>query len=339
MQIDARNVNDALARAVRYVVRELNYLGTDSCDIVEQPSRNGVTLEALEPVLTIYERPCERVLFSHERDANPFFHLFEALWMLAGRRDVAFVSAMVKRMREFSDDGETFNGAYGHRWRRHFGYDQLDRVIEELRTTPSSRRVVLSMWGSSDLGKQSKDLPCNTHAYFKVRDRELRMTVCCRSNDVIWGAYGANAVHFSVLQEYVAGRLGVAVGPMYQLSDSWHIYTGGAGGAVWQRLRDSQLFSADPYVTGAVAPTSLGVDAFDDTWDHELRRFFGLIDSGAQGQIDRETFAHPWWRDVVVPMWRAWYHRDVFELNNCVASDWRRAGCEWLARRGQGVAR
>jgi thymidylate synthase len=56
----------------------------------------------------------------------------------------------------------------------------------------------------------------------------LDLTVLCRSNDVVWGAYGANAVHFSVLQEYLAGRIGVDVGVMYQFSNNYHGYVDGA---------------------------------------------------------------------------------------------------------------
>ena len=58
----------------------------------------------------------------------------------------------------------------------------------------------------------SKDLPCNTHVYFSIRDGFLDMTVCNRSNDLIWGCCGANAVHMSYLQEYVAIMCGVDIG-------------------------------------------------------------------------------------------------------------------------------
>ena len=81
-----------------------------------------------------------------------------------------------------------------------------------------------------------KDKPCNTHIYFQVRrersfqggknthDDYLDMTVCCRSNDIIMGAYGANAVHLSILQEYIAASVGVYVGRYYQFSNNYHMY-------------------------------------------------------------------------------------------------------------------
>src|SRR3974390_2807104 len=87
---------------------------------VVRDSRNGPVTVMEEPVTTTYIRPCERVLFWKERDANPFFHFFESLWMLAGRDDLAFLTKFVKRFEDFSDDGLTLHGAYGYRWLRYF---------------------------------------------------------------------------------------------------------------------------------------------------------------------------------------------------------------------------
>lgn len=327
--LTVRNVNEALPYAVQYLA--------DPRALPVTP-RGAPTLEWPTPVTTCYVRPRERVLFLAARDANPFFHLFESLWMLAGRRDVEFPAAMVKRMVEFSDNGRYFNGAYGHRWRVWFGRDQLEEIIEELQRNGASRRVVMGMWDpQQDLGLDSKDLPCNTHLYFKVRDGKLRMTICCRSNDVLWGAYGANAVHFSILQEYVASRLNVDVGTMYQLSDSWHIYTGGAGGELWARLLDlpSRVLEYDPYAAGVVSPMPLGVGESRGAWDADLRCFFALWDAGAAGHVEAKEFLTPWWRDTAVPMWRAWYHRRADELRGeGMATDWQTAGLQWLSRRG-----
>jgi hypothetical protein len=104
-----------------------------------------------------------------------------------------------------------------------------------LRKRPDSRRVVLQMWDPvNDLDSPSKDIPCNTNIYFKIRGGELQMTVCNRSNDMIWGAYGANAVHMSVLQEYIAAALGVYIGPYYQVSDSFHVYLN----KEWDKVKD-----------------------------------------------------------------------------------------------------
>jgi len=88
-----------------------------------RPSRVGEVYEFPEAVATDYWKPWERVLFDPARNANPFFHIFESMWMLAGRNDVDWVAKFNPRMREFSDDGKIQHGAYGYRWRYAFDLD------------------------------------------------------------------------------------------------------------------------------------------------------------------------------------------------------------------------
>lgn len=229
--INARNVNDAYAAGCQ-LVRECG---------VPSSSRDGDVRVVPFPVVTEYVFPRERVLVDEHRKANPFFHLMEALWMLAGRRDARWLDQFVKGFSSrFAESDGNQHGAYGYRWRHHFDLDggghpglpdQLDTVVRLLRTNPKDRRVVITMWDPvADLGSLVRDVPCNTHIYPRVRDiaaggpSVLDITVCCRSNDIFMGAYGANAVHFSILQEYLAARIGVEVGTYYQFSNNFHAY-------------------------------------------------------------------------------------------------------------------
>ena len=171
-----------------------------------------------EPVLLEIARPDERVVACPERDANPFFHLVEAMWILAGRNDVKTLAMFNNRMRDYSDNGLTFHGAYGYRLRLTQGVDQIAVAIQALRKNPGSRQVALQIWDARlDLGSQSKDIPCNDFVFLRVRNtlaggNVLDLSVANRSNDVIWGAYGANAVQFAFLQEYIAAHLGWGIG-------------------------------------------------------------------------------------------------------------------------------
>jgi hypothetical protein len=167
MHLRYRNVNDAFRRLVTGF--HLGSQGDDrGFDVVRKESRNGPVLVVEEPVLITYSYPTERVLLSRARDANPFFHVYESLWMLAGSRDLASVAYYNSRMAEFSDDGLTLNGAYGYRWRRawtsrHIGsnerVDQLDVLVRHLRAFPESRRAVLQMWNVED-DLLKIDAPC-----------------------------------------------------------------------------------------------------------------------------------------------------------------------------------
>jgi hypothetical protein len=113
MEFRFRNVCDAFEKLV--ATFDGRDVGLGDVPFVRKPYSNpngsGHRLMIDEPVMLHYERPTERVLFNKARDANPFFHLYEALWMLAGRNDVAPLAYYVKDMARFSDDGKTFNGA------------------------------------------------------------------------------------------------------------------------------------------------------------------------------------------------------------------------------------
>lgn len=283
--LQVRNVQEALPRALRLLDNEG----------VERSSRNGPVL--LGPsVTTVYERPCERVIFWPERDANPFFHLYEALWMLAGRNDVAGPARYAKNMVNYSDDGETFHGAYGHRWRRWLAdwskppsketglnarLDQLELIAIELRENPDSRRCVLQMWdGQYDLGRSGKDLPCNlTVTFQRGIEGELNLTVFCRSNDIIWGAYGANAVHFSVLLEYMALWIGCAVGTYTQVSVNWHAYLD-AFEKVKSVRPDRVNFVDNPYIDRRVhvTPLSGSIERVDEL-------IYTLLEAADEGHL------------------------------------------------------
>jgi thymidylate synthase len=350
--IKVRNVHQALPEALYQL----------SVNGVDRDSRNGPVRMFPEPVTTVYERPAERVLFWKERDANPFFHLYESLWMLGGRNDVESVAAYVENIRNYSDDGVTFHGAYGYRWRNHFANwqvtnleelanenifevakDQLPLIINALRENQDDRRQVLSMWDANvDLGRQGKDLPCNLQAIFQVApDGRLDMTVTNRSNDIVWGAYGANAVHFSYLHEYVARSIGVEQGIYRQVSTNFHAYHATltkvdclGDFAIDMSLNSGSLLH-DPYIAQAVEPFPL-ISIDPAKWNDELEMFLGNPDT--IGLTD------PFFRRVAYPMCRA--HREFKNKSNpnrfesaldwvdqVKATDWQLAAREWLARR------
>jgi len=214
--ITARNVHQAFPQALRLLDEEGQRRG----------SRNGMARVLPSPVATVYREPHERVIFWPERDANPFFHLAESLWMLAGRDDVALPARYAKQILKYSDDGETLYGAYGHRWREYWRVDQVHTIIHRLKKDHNDRRCVLQMWSpTADLDRDGLDVPCNLTATFQCRPTgTLDMVVFCRSNDIVWGAYGANAVHFSMLQEYIAAGAGLPLGTYTQVSVNWHAY-------------------------------------------------------------------------------------------------------------------
>ena len=319
--INARGVSEAL------------YLGKQALESQgrEVQTRNGLAIEFPTPVMTTYTHSRERVLFYPERDANPYFHLMESFWMLAGRNDVRWISQFNGRMNNYSDDGEHFHGAYGFRWRSWFGKDQLNLAQERLLTYENDRRTVVSMWDPREdmqTHNDGKDYPCNTQIFFWVRDEDLNMTVVNRSNDMIWGAYGANAVHMSMLLEYMAGILELGVGTYYQFSNNLHAYA-----EVLEKLNGMKP-DYDPYLRvgeNGLHYTTPALVEDHTTFDEELLAWFKEPDAG---------FNNSYLSSTATPMLKSWWlwkrkelpaaHETAGQIKDRA---WRKACTEWLERR------
>lgn len=307
---------------------------------IVRDSRNGPVIMFAEPTTIIYEKPQERVILWPERDANPFFHLMEFLWAIAGRRDVKFVEQFVKRMRTFSDDGKKFHAAYGYRWRKNFQQDQLPKIIEGLKESPDCRRQVLGIWDvKKDLGKKGLDTPCNLEATFQIdHENRLNMVVHNRSNDGICGALGANSVVFSLLQEYIAAGVGVPLGKYWQVSSNLHVYM-----TDFEKFKDLAIHAPDPnrliprcpYVQGHVKVTPV-VDMPIEEWDQDLKLWM-KNPIKFQHQIQSKFFLR-----TATPMFMA--HKahkkgdtqqaiEIIETQMQKDSDWAVASLEWLQRR------
>jgi len=321
MEIRTRNVNTAISEALW----KLKTCG------VKEDTRNGPVIAFPEPIMTTYERPEERVLFWSARDANPIFHLMESIWMLAGRRDVGFLQLFNSRIGQYSDDGEVFNAAYGFRWRNHFGEDQLIAIIELLKRDPNTRQAVMQIWDIADLTKVTKDKACNTQVLFEIRQGVLNMTVLNRSNDLWYGCYGANVVHFSFMMEFVARAVGVPVGVYRQFSNNLHLYT---------ELYDAAKYldtPPDPYEYNAyehgITPTPIFAEG--DSWQAWLQD----AEMFCNDPFSWRLITHPFFNDVALPM--AMVSKTRKEKSGTgekwamriQAEDWKIATLDWIHRR------
>lgn len=334
--IEAQNVRDALPQAVDYLMNHGEH----------EQTRLGEVLAASMPVAIQYHHPKQHVLLNPVRDANPFFHLMEAMWMLAGRQDGAFLDHYIKDFsKRFGNEYGIIPDAYGYRWRHGLRFNQLDEIVSQLRTNPTSRQCVLQMWGAGT----THDLlsptirACNLVATFRIWAGELDMSVFNRSNDLVWGCCGANAVHFPILQEYIAGKLGLHMGNYWQISTNLHLYrnhidmmymriTHDGGTTLAQLLTDNDGYHemTQPLMT------------YPEVFDEELQEVIGWIDDIHKGnlKIYEGNISNSFLRQVVLHMAMA-HHlykngaiTDALDIMETVtAEDWRRAGIEWLERR------
>lgn len=231
------------------------------------------------------------------RKANPFFHLAEAMWMLAGRNDLDFLLTFNKTFGQFSDDDVHIRGsAYGKRWINWFVdeqgeiINQIDRVVSEIRASNTTRRAVVSQWDVTDLNRASRDVPCNLQTLFLLRDGKLDMTVYNRSNDLVYGMYGSNIVHFTIFHQLISALCDLPVGVYTQVSNCLHVYV---ENEVFSRLISSHTEeglldrSPQPVPTPLVASSSKEAH----TLLREVSSFFADFDqarkhSGRYGALD-----------------------------------------------------
>jgi hypothetical protein len=277
----------------------------------------------------------------------------EGIWMLSGSDNGNWLNQFVGDFTtRFAEPGGIIHGAYGKRWRAWFPVwgkdetagsyvDQLTKIVKILRKNPEDRRAVIQMWDTSvDLGTNFKDVPCNTQIYPRVREGSLDLTIMCRSNDIIWGAYGANAVHFSMLHEYLAAGVGCRVGTMFQLSNNFHGYVDVLEKHPAPRIHvphNVAEFAAtivgplrgNPYEVVYPMPMVGDFDAFDDDVGKFLSDVWGT-----------SSYVNQWFMSVAWPMRQAhrlWKIKQFSGarsmLMNVDAPDWRRAAQEWMDRR------
>lgn len=314
--IQVQNVNEALCQAIWNLKIEGKL----------EKSRNGDVLVAPAPVITEFSMPWERVLFCPRRDANHVFHLMEAIWMLAGENNVDWLLQFNSTFGRYAEEDGNMHGAYGYRWRRHFNIDQILAVRDKLYKDPTTRQAVISMWSPhDDLLTDVKDRPCNTHIYFDLRGGKLNMMVCCRSNDMLWGAYGSNVVHFSILQELLARSLGVRIGTYYQMSFNFHMYLDlPLAHKYINAPPDPEEY--DEYRTPVrVVPLLTGGETMTDF----LRDCEDMVRGGTV--FDTRFFSR-----VAHPLMRVYLARKAglpYDLGTVAECDWKVGFEQWLARR------
>lgn len=294
----------------------------------EEMTRNGPVKSIPGPVLLEVHIPDERIITYPPRNANPFFHCLEFVWMMAGEQQVKWIEQFNSRMRQFAEDTGEINGAYGYRWLEHWG-NQLTAVIDKLTKDPTTRQAVLTMWDPHwDLYPAKKmDRPCNTHIYFRVHKGMLNMTVCNRSNDMMWGMFGANIVHMTMLHEFVALATGLKLGVYRVFTNNLHVYTNMEGYP--DCLDGTDAEDHDIYTISCSYPLLAKTENYLE-FLRDARKFV----RGNFGELNTR-----WFNEVAKPMYDAYMDRKnktgngQNHVRRIRAEDWRMACAQWISRK------
>ena len=167
--------------------------------------------------------------------------IHELLWFLKGETNLAYLHEYnVTIWNEWADEHGDLGPVYGHQWRswptpdgRHI--DQIQQVIEQLKKTPNSRRIIVSAWNVADLPDESMSpqqnvahgkmalAPCHAFFQFYVADGKLSCQLYQRSCDTFLGL-PFNIASYALLTHIVAQQCDLAVGDFIWTGGDVHLY-------------------------------------------------------------------------------------------------------------------
>ena len=170
--------------------------------------------------------------------------VYELFWFLSGSTHVDYLQANgVRIWNEWSTAEQTarFNRpagdlgpVYGHQWRNYGasqredgsynndGVDQITQVIEQIKTNPNSRRLIVSGWNPGEADQVALP-PCHTLFQFFVADNKLSCQLYQRSADLFLGV-PFNIASYALLTHMVAQVCGLEVGEFIWTGGDCHIY-------------------------------------------------------------------------------------------------------------------
>jgi thymidylate synthase len=154
--------------------------------------------------------------------------IHELLWFLNGDTNVKYLHDHgVTIWDEWADENGDLGPIYGAQWRawaaadgRHV--DQMQRVLEQIRKDPSSRRIIVSAWNVGELEKMAL-APCHTLYQFHVAHGRLSVQVYQRSADVFLGV-PFNIASYALLLHLIAQQTNLTPGDLVWTGGDCHLY-------------------------------------------------------------------------------------------------------------------
>jgi thymidylate synthase len=168
--------------------------------------------------------------------------IVELLWFLRGETNVQFLhDHKVTIWDEWADANGELGPVYGYQWRswpardgQHI--DQISRVIDDIKRTPDSRRLVVSAWNVADLDRMALQ-PCHALFQFYVANGRLSCQMYQRSADVFLGV-PFNIASYALLTMMVAQVCDLAPGEFIHTLGDAHLYANHLDQARLQLERD-----------------------------------------------------------------------------------------------------
>ena len=151
----------------------------------------------------------------------------EQIWFISGSRKPAdFLREFTKIWDSFTNPADVVTVAYGYRWRKHFGRDQLGALVKLLKKDPSSRHGVIVTWDPAEDGlggTKRANVPCPYSFTINIIGGRLHFHNIVRSNDMVLG-FPSDVAGFALLQCILAQKLGVTPGVYSHSISNAHVY-------------------------------------------------------------------------------------------------------------------
>ena len=154
--------------------------------------------------------------------------IYELLWFLRGDTNTRYLKEHgVSIWDEWADADGDLGPVYGKQWRSWEGADgkttdQITQLIEQIRRTPDSRRLIVSAWNVADLPEMAL-MPCHALFQFYVVDGKLSCQLYQRSADVFLGV-PFNIASYALLTLMVAQVCGLEAGEFIHTFGDVHLY-------------------------------------------------------------------------------------------------------------------
>jgi len=154
--------------------------------------------------------------------------IYELLWFLKGDTNVKYLQEHgVRIWNEWADKNGELGPVYGHQWRSWPDYnggtiDQISNVVNMIRNTPDSRRLIVSAWNVAEVDKMALP-PCHSLFQFYVADGKLSLQLYQRSADIFLGV-PFNIASYSLLLMMMAQVTGLKAGNFVHTFGDAHIY-------------------------------------------------------------------------------------------------------------------
>lgn len=155
--------------------------------------------------------------------------IHELLWFLKGDTNIKYLNDNgVTIWDEWADANGDLGPVYGKQWRgfeyneQEFGIDQITNLIEQIKSKPDSRRLIVSAWNPGEVDKMALP-PCHTMWQVKILGNKMHLQLYQRSADMFLGV-PLNIASYALLLEMLAHVTGYEAGEFIHTLGDAHIY-------------------------------------------------------------------------------------------------------------------